>query len=61
MTPLRLFAVMMLVAATGSSMLARQVKPAVKTAPAAQAPPAGFTAAGPRFYPDDPIRVEPTP
>ena len=57
MTPLKLFAVMMLVAATGSSMLARQAQ----TAPAAPAPPAGSTAAGPRFYPDDPIRVEPTP
>jgi len=57
MTPLKLFAVMMLVAATGSSMLARQTQ----TPPAAPAPPAGSTAAGPRFYPDDPIRVEPTP
>ena len=38
MTPLRLFAVMMLVAATGSSTLARQAKPAAQTAPAAQAP-----------------------
>jgi hypothetical protein len=48
----KLFAVLMLVAAVGSLMFA---------APATQAQQPGAAAGAPRFYPDDPIRVEPTP
>ena len=48
MRPPRSFAVMLLVFATGLSTLAQQGRDAGR-------PP------GPRFYPDDPIRVEPTP
>ena len=48
MRPIRLFTVVLLVIATGLSTLAQQGQDAGRQP-------------GPRFYPDDPIRVEPTP
>jgi hypothetical protein len=49
MRSLRLFTVVLLVAVTGSLALAQRV------------PQAGPALQGPRFYPDDPLRSEPTP